>query len=426
MDLLLIKNAKQFDTKSGRDFCADILIADGIIQKIGQNIKAENAKIIDAKGLLAVPGLIDVHVHLREPGYEYKETVLSGSQAAVAGGFTSICCMPNTKPVIDNRGVVEFILSQNQKAGLVDLYPVGAITKGLEGIELSEIADLKEAGVIAVSDDGKPVMNSEVMRRAMEYCLMFDLPVISHSENTDLSSNGVMNEGYISTLLGLKGIPRIAEIVMVSRDVALAKYTGSRLHIAHVSCLETVEVVRIAKAQGVRVTCECCPHHFSLTDEAVKGYDPNTKVNPPLRTAEDVEAIKKGLKDGTIDCIASDHAPHSDAEKDVEYDCAPFGIIGLETSLGIAVSELVEKKVLSFPEVLEKMSSNPARLLGIDRGKIVEGAVADIAIIDPDRKWVVTKDDFRSKSRNSPFIGRELQGKTVYTIHRGKIVFELK
>ncbi|MFH2138303.1 MAG: dihydroorotase [Candidatus Omnitrophota bacterium] len=423
---LLIKNGRVIDAKNNLDDTLDILIEGSKVVKIAKNIKADGAKTFDAQGLIVVPGLIDMHVHLREPGFEYKESILTGSRAAAHGGFTGICCMPNTNPVIDNQGVVEFIAGQAKKAGLVNVYIVGAVTKGLNGQELSDIADLKDAGVVALSDDGKEVLNPEILRRAMEYTSMFDIPIIAHCEDQELSAGGVMNEGYVSTLLGLKGIPRVSEIVMVSRDIELARFTGTRLHIAHISCKESVALVRQAKKDGVKVTAECCPHHFSLTEEAVMDYDTNTKVNPPLRTKEDVEAIKKGLKDGTIDCIATDHAPHAEAEKDVEYNYAPFGIIGSETALGLVLTELVHKEVLTLSQVVEKMSFNPAQILKLDKGYIEKDACADITIIDPKKKWTVSKEGFVSKSSNSPFLGRELDGQVVMTIVSGKIVFDLR
>ncbi|MBU4304701.1 MAG: dihydroorotase [Candidatus Omnitrophica bacterium] len=420
---LLIKNASIIDARSKRDEKADILIVDGKISSIDSGIAAKDAEVYDAKGMLAVPGFIDMHTHLREPGFEYKETILSGTQAAARGGFTTICCMPNTNPVADNQGVIEFIISQNRKAGLISVLPIGAITKAQQGKELSEIGDLKSAGAVALSDDGKGVMNAEVMRRAMEYASMVDLLVISHCEDTNLAAGGVMHEGYVSTVLGLKGIPRIAEIAMAARDIEIARFTGTRLHIAHVSCKETVELVRRAKKEGVRVSCECCPHHFTLTDEAVKDYDTNTKVNPPLREPDDLRALKDGLKDGTIDCIATDHAPHAEAEKDVEFDNAPFGITGLETALGLVMNELVCKGELTLMEMVERMSFNPARILNLDKGYIAEGADADITIIDPNKKWVVEKEAFLSKSHNSPFIGMNLTGKVIATVAAGRIVY---
>jgi len=421
---LLIKNGHLIDVKSGIDDIQDILIEGQKVTKIGKNLKAENVTIFNAKGMIILPGLIDMHVHLREPGYEYKETILTGTKAAAAGGFTSVCCMPNTNPVIDNQGVAEFILAQNKKAGLINVFPVGAISKGLKGHELAEIGDLKTAGVVAVSDDGNAVANAALMRRAIEYASMFALPVISHCEDKDLSAGGYMNEGYISTVLGLKGMPRISEIAIVARDIEIARFTGGHLHIAHVSCRESIEIIRQAKRQGVNVTAECCPHHFTLTEEAVLNYDTNTKVNPPLRTNEDKEALKQGLKDGTIDCIVTDHAPHAEEEKDVEFDRAPFGIIGSETALGLVITELVKPGILSLKQLVEKMSLNPAQILKIDRGYIKEGCIADITIISTDKTWMVDKDKFLSKSKNSPFIGRQLTGSVVLTVASGEIVFD--
>ncbi|MFH1094569.1 MAG: dihydroorotase [Candidatus Omnitrophota bacterium] len=422
---LIIKNATVIDAKTKIDNTLDILIEGKKIAKIGKNIKVKDADVYDAKNLVAAAGFVDLHVHLREPGFEYKETVLSGSKAAAAGGFTTVCCMPNTNPVIDNQGVVEFILSQSKKAGLINVLPVGAITKGSLGEELSEIGELKDAGVVAISDDGKPVSNPEIMRRAMEYAGMLQLPVIAHSEDTDLSAGGVMNEGYMSTKLGLKGITRVAEISMISRDIELARYTGAHLHIAHVSCRESIQIIREAKKSGVNITCECTPHHFSLTDEALENYDTNTKVNPPLRGIDDVKAVLAGLKDGTIDCIATDHAPHSEAEKDVEFDYAPFGIIGLETALALGISNLVETGILTLNQLMEKMSYNPAKIISINKGYIEVGADADITVFDPKRKWEVSELGFFSKSKNSPFIGQTLTGRVVLTIAQGRNVFAL-
>lgn len=420
---VLITNGRVIDPKNGFDEIADILIDNSVIGAIGKNLKAKDAEIFDAKGLAVVPGLIDMHVHFREPGYEYKETIASGSRAAAHGGFTSVCCMPNTNPVIDNQSVVEFVLTQGKKAGLVNVFPIGAISKGSLGQELSEIGDLHSAGVVALSDDGKGVMNAEIMRRAMEYAQMVDLPIIAHCEDSFLSGDGVMNEGYTSTVLGLKGIPRIAEIVMVARDIEIARFTAGRLHIAHVSCAESVQMVRRAKSEGVKVTAECCPHHFTLTEEAVLHYDPNTKVNPPLRTLSDVTALKEGLRDGTIDCIATDHAPHAEAEKDVEYDNAPFGIIGLETAVGLAITELVDTGILSLGQLVEKMAVNPAQVLKLNRGHLSVGAIADVTVIAPKQAWPVERELFLSKSKNSPFIGKTLNGKVMLTVVAGRIVY---
>jgi len=422
---LLIKNARVIDAKSKTDDCLDVLITGGKIAKLAKNIKAKDAKIFDAKGLIVMPGLVDMHVHLREPGFEYKETILTGSKAAAAGGFTSVCCMPNTDPVVDNQEVVEFISSQSKKAGLINVFCVGAITKGLKGRELSDIGDLKAAGCVALSDDGNPVMNSEIMRRAMEYAGMFGLPIISHSEDIDLSAGGVMNEGLVSTKLGLKGIPRVAEISMVSRDIELSRYTGTPLHIAHVSCRESIDLIKKAKKQGIKVTCECTPHHFSLSEEELIDYDTNKKVNPPLRSRDDIKALIDALKDGTIDAIATDHAPHAETEKDIEFDQASFGIAGLETALGLAVLKLVDKGVLSFMDLVRKMSYNPASILNLGKGCIYEGQDADLTVFDPNKEWEVTVDSFLSKSKNSPFICKRLKGKVILTIAGGKKVYSV-
>ncbi len=418
---ILIKNGHMIDPANKIDEKLDILIADGKIARLGKqgSIPANGAQVIDAGGKLVVPGLIDMHVHLREPGFEYKETVATGAAAAKAGGFTSICCMPNTNPVNDNQSVTEFILSQARDAA-ARVYPIGAITKGSKGEELAEMGELHATGCRAVSDDGKPVMNAAIMRRAMEYSRIFDLLLISHCEDTSLSDKGVMNEGMVSTELGLRGIPRAAEEVMTGRDIALAELTGARLHIAHVSTAGSVRMVRNAKARGVRVTAETCPHYFSLTDEAVRGYNTLAKMNPPLRTADDVASIKQGLKDGTIDVIATDHAPHAADEKAGEFDYAPFGVVGLETSLGLTL-KLVDEGTLSLIQAIGKLSCNPAAALKIERGTLSVGAEADITIIDAGQEWTVDASQFRSKSKNTPFNGWKLKGKAVQTIVGGRI-----
>ncbi|MFH1061464.1 MAG: dihydroorotase [Candidatus Omnitrophota bacterium] len=421
---LLIKNARVIDVKSKLDAQLDILIENNKITKIEKNIKDKDAKVIDAAGKVLMPGFVDMHVHLREPGYEYKETIKTGSMAAAAGGFTTICCMPNTNPVIDNQGVIEFVISEARKSALVNVFPIGAITKGLKGEELAEIGDMQQAGIVGISDDGKSVMNADLMRRALEYASMLDMPVIAHSEDYNLSATGVMNEGYISTKLGLKGIPTIAEVTMIARDIEIARFTDTRLHIAHISAKQSVALVRQAKKDGLKITCECTPHHFSLTDEAVVGYDPNTKVNPPLRSKADVQAVKQGLKDGTIDCIATDHAPHAESEKDIEYDNAPFGIIGLETALSLAISELVEPGILTLNQLCEKMAYNPALILNLDKGYLAPGCIADIVIIDPEKESTIQLNKFKSKSRNSPFGNRKVKGAVAFTIRSGKIVYQ--
>lgn len=418
---ILIINGRVIDPANKINEKLDVLVSDGKIAKIGKpgSLPANGAKVIDASGKLAVPGLIDMHVHLREPGFEYKETVSTGAAAARAGGFTSVCCMPNTSPVNDNRSVTEFIISQAAKAA-ARVYPIGAITKGSRGEELAEMGELHDAGCIAISDDGKPVMNAAVMRRALEYSRIFGMLVISHCEDALLSDKGVMNEGAVSTELGLRGIPRAAEDVMTARDIALAELTGARLHIAHVSTEGSVRLVRDAKARGVRVTAETCPHYFSLTEDAVRGYNTMAKMNPPLRTAGDVAAIKEGLRDGTIDAIATDHAPHALDEKSGEFDYAPFGVVGLETALGLTF-KLVEEGVLSLSGAIGKLSANPASVLGMDKGTLTEGSDADITVIDPDAEWTVDASQFKSKSKNTPFQGWKLKGRAVRTMVGGRL-----
>jgi len=423
---ILIKNGRVIDPESGLDEVTDILIEDGKIKEINAECGMRNAEFrtIDVSGKVVVPGLIDLHTHLREPGREDEETIATGTRAAAKGGFTTICCMPNTQPVIDNPSVVRFILEKAGREGLVNVLPVGSISKNLGGKELSEIGQMVEEGAVAISDDGQGLANSDLMRRALEYVKRFDIPVISHCEDSYLSKDGCVNEGYISTVLGLPGIPGAAEEVMVARDIILAQLTNSRLHIAHLSTVRSVELVRQAKKQDVKVTAEAAPHHFTLTEEAVRNFDTNTKVNPPLRTFEDVEGIKKGLADGTIDCIATDHAPHTQAEKELEYGLAPFGMIGLETALSLVLTELVSKGVLSLPEAIAKLTINPAKVLGLNQGRIKEGAAADMTVIDLEKEWTVKEDEFLSKSKNSPFIGLQLKGKAVMTIVGGKVVME--
>lgn len=420
---LLIKGGRLIDPDSGLEEVSDLLIEGGKIAAIGKKISAEGAEVIEVGGRVVAPGLIDMHVHLREPGQEDKETMRTGTRAAARGGFTAVACMPNTDPVIDNQGMVKFIYSQAKKTGLVSVFPIGSITKDLRGEELAEIGELKKAGVVAISDDGKPVENAEVMRRALEYAQMFDLPVISHCEDKNLKGKGVMHEGYFSTILGLPGIPAASEEVAVARDLELVKLSGGYLHIAHVTTARSVEMIRQAKSRGVRVTCETAPHYFSLTDAAVKDFDTNTKMNPPLRTEKDVEAIKEGLQDGTIDVIATDHAPHTVVEKEVEYSLAPFGIIGLETALPL-VLKLVEEDFLTLMEAVAKMSINPANILGIPKGVLRVGEDADITIIDPGKEWEVTTEEFQSKSRNSPFIGWKMKGAAVMTIVGGRVIMK--
>lgn len=418
---LAIVDGRVIDPGSKMDQIADIFIQDGVIKKIEKpKSKFSATEIINAKGMIVVPGLIDMHAHLREPGREDEETIYTGSCAAVAGGFTTICCMPNTQPPIDNQETVKFIY-EKAKSAKCKIYCIGCITKGQMGEELTEIYDLVQAGVVAISDDGKPVSNSQIMRNALEYSRMFNLPVISHCEDLNLSSNGVMHEGFVSTSLGMYGIPSISEEIMVARDIKLAEFTKARIHTAHVSTEGSVELIRQAKKKGIKVTCEATPHHFTLTHETIKTFDTNAKVNPPLRTKGDVEAIKKGLADGTIDCIATYHAPHSIEEKEVEFDFAPCGMVGLETALGLVITELIDTKVLSWSQAIAKLTLNPARILNLNAGRIKRNSPGDITIIDPKATWVVDPSKFQSKSKNSPFGGRRLKGKVCCTIVDGKV-----
>jgi len=429
---ILIKGGRVVDP-GNLDGIADIFIEDGKIAKIREGkgthaspsaTQGKESRIINATGKIITPGLIDMHVHLREPGHEYKETIESGCLAAASGGITAICCMPNTNPVNDNSQVTKFILEKARLAGTVRVYPAAAISKGLEGTSLCEYGDLKDAGAVAVTDDGRPVTDSQLMRRAMEYSKGFGLLVISHCEDLDLLASGVMNEGAFATRMGLPGIPNACESVMVMRDIALSELTGSPVHIAHVSAMESVRAIRSAKRRGVPVTSETAPHYFTLTEDDVGQYDTNAKMNPPLRSKHDRNAIREGLADGTIDVIATDHAPHSSIEKEVEFDKAENGIIGLETSVSLSL-KLVEEGVLKIGELIEKMSTNPARILKLETG-LSAGNPADITIIDPDKPYAIDADSFKSLSRNTPFNGREVKGKVVLTMVGGKIVFEDK
>ena len=404
---------------------ADLLILNGKISAIGRTLTVPaETTVIQAAGQLVVPGFVDLHVHFREPGFEYKETIESGTAAAVAGGFTTVCAMPNTNPVNDNQSITEFMLDRARAAGHAHLYPIGAITKGSEGKELAEIGDLRRAGCVAISDDGKPVMNSLVMRRAMEYARAFDVPVVDHCEDLHLSEGGCMNEGLLSTELGLPGIPAAAEDVMVARNVSLAELTGARLHLAHISTAGSVRMVREAKSRGLKVTAEACPHHFTLTEEVTRGYNTHAKMNPPLRTWKDVQAIKEGLRDGTIDVIATDHAPHATQEKQQEFTEAPFGIVGLETALPLTLS-LVEEGVLTIETAVEKLATAPAKAFSLDAGTLAVGAPADVTILDPHASWEVDPSRFRSKSRNTPFAGWKVKGRVTTTLVSGRVVFTL-
>jgi dihydroorotase len=419
---LLLKGGRIIDPSQGLDKVADLLVEDGKIAEIGDIDRKAADEVVDVAGKLVLPGLIDMHVHLREPGFEYKEDILTGSRAAAAGGFTSVAPMPNTEPVTDCRSCVEFILRRAEEVNLVRVHPIGALTKELKGEEMAEIGDMIEGGAVAFSDDAFPIENAGLLRRLMDYCTMFDVPVILHCEDKTLSDEGLMNEGYMGTVLGLKGIPREAEEVAIFRNAALARLTGCRTHIAHVSTRGSVEIVRRAKEAGAPVTCETCPQYFSLTDEALRGYDTNAKINPPLRTADDVEAVKQGLADGTIDVIATDHAPHAIEEKETEFAVALNGMVGLETSVGLVMTELVKPGVLSLSDAFEKMTIAPAKILGIEAGALQVGRPADITVIDPEAEWTVDPAKFHSRSKNTPLAGRKLVGAPVITIVSGRII----
>jgi dihydroorotase len=429
---LIIKGGKVIDPSVGFSTDSYVLIKDGMIAGIEKDSaemtrlvkSADKEQVINASGKLVTPGLIDVHVHLREPGREDEETIESGCQAAAAGGFTSVCCMPNTTPRIDNQETVKFVQDRAKRAD-ARVYVVGAITKNIEGKELSEIGDLVKMGAIAVSDDGNYLQNPDIMRRALEYSKMFNIPVMQHAEDQYLASMGVMNESFESTRLGLRGSPAVAEEIAVLRDIALCRITKSRLHIQHITTRRAVEAVRKAKLEGINVTCEACPHHFVLTDEEIgKEFNTNLRVNPPIRSQDDRDAVIEGLVDGTIDCIASDHAPHSVEEKDCEFDQAPAGMIGLETTLGLVKTYLIDKGYLDWGDAIRKMTANPGRIFGLIGGTLVKGMPADITIIDPEKKWTVKAEKFRSRSQNSPYIGWKLSGQTYMTILGGRVVFK--
>jgi dihydroorotase len=425
MTRLLIQNGYIIDPSQEMNAGRNLLIEDGRIVGLceyGDPIP-DNVEIFDATGLIVAPGFIDMHVHLREPGQEYKETIASGAAAAVAGGFTTICAMPNTDPINDNAAVTRFVIEQAERAGLASVLPIGAVTKNSGGTELAEMGEMKDAGIVAVSDDGRPVPSAGMMRRAMEYARGFDLPVIDHCEDKSLARGGVMHEGHWSLVLGLRGMPAAAEEVDAERDCALAELTGARIHLAHVSTRGAVDAVRRAKAKGLPVTCEVAPHHWTLTDESVENYDANTKMSPPLRSQDHIDAILEGLRDGTIDAIASDHAPHHADEKALEFDQAPFGIIGLETTIGLAFQRLVQPGVISLERLIELCSTNPARILSLqDRGAFKTGARADVTILDPECAWTYDVSQSKSKSRNTPFDGYRFNGAAIATIVGGRIV----
>ena len=425
----LIKGARLLDP-GNIDGKKDIIIKDHLIEAIVDPNDIEtktyietrpDTKIIDAKGMIVVPGLIDIHVHLREPGHEYKETIESGLLAAVRGGFTAVCSMPNTNPVNDNSKVTKFIINRSKELGLSKVYPAGSVTQGSRGKTLAEIYDMKQAGIIAVTDDGKPLENSNIMRRALEYCKGLNIPIFVHAEDTSLVDGGSMNEGPFATFWGIKGIPNAAESIMVARDIALSEFTGAQVHFCHISTKESVEAIRQAKKRNVNVTCETAPHYFTLTDADVKDYDTNFKMNPPLRSEEDRQAIICGLVDGTIDLIASDHAPHSVVEKDVEFDMAAFGIIGLETSLSLSL-KLVHDGFLTLEELINKMAKNPAKIIGINND-IKQGNIADLTIINPDVPYEIDPGSFKSRSKNSPFSWMKVKGLAFLTMVNGKVVY---
>lgn len=418
---LLIKNGTLVLKEGEKQ--ADLLVIDGKIAKIAQKIN-EDCPVIDADGKHVLPGIIDMHVHLREPGYEGKEDIESGSRAAVKGGVTQVCCMPNTNPVCDNAVVVKYIKSRAQEVNLCKIHPIGAITKGEQGQSLADIGKMKSAGAVALSDDGKSVMNSYIMRLGMEYAADFGLKCLCHCEDADLADGGVVNEGYNSTLSGLKGIPRAAEDIMIARDIALAESLDIPVHICHVSTYSGVEIIRNAKARGVKVTAETCPHYFTLTDDIITGYNTDTKVNPPVRERRDVAEIIRGLKDGTLDCIVTDHAPHSSKDKQVEYNSAAFGISGIETSFSLSYTYLVKTGILSLSELTERMSANPAKILGLQGGELAEGAPADIVIADLSAEYVIDSKNFLSKGKNTPFNGYKVNGVVEYTIVDGEIKYK--
>ena len=423
MPSLLIQNGRVIDPSQELDRVTDLLVVDGRIAAYDAK-SSGNETVIDAEGKIVCPGLIDMHVHLREPGFEEDETIETGTAAGLAGGFTSILCIPNTDPPIDSQAAVHLVRDRAAKADHCNVLVAACVSKNREGKELAEIGQLVEAGAVAFTDDGSPVGDAELMRRAFEYCLMFDRVILSHAEVRELTARGVMHEGLVSLVLGLSGIPTAAEDVMISRDIALAEATGGRLHLMHVSTANGVEIIRRAKARGVRVTAEATPHHFTLTDECLRTFDSNFKMNPPLRGQEHVEAVIAGLADGTIDCVASDHAPHAQQKKMQELDQAPFGVVGLETSLGLVITKLVEPGHLDWPAVVRKMSLNPAAILGVAKGTLRLGADADITIIDPKARWTVDPAEFRSKSTNTPFAGWELTGRADAVIVGGRVKFQ--
>jgi dihydroorotase len=422
---LLLRGGRVIDPGSRRDEIADVLLRDGRVVDVGANLGSpDEARSIDVSGLIVAPGLIDLHVHLREPGQEHKETIASGARAAAAGGFTAICAMPNTDPPVDDPAAVGYVRAAGLRAGAARVYPCGAVSVGQKGERLTEIGEMINAGAVAITDDGRPVATAGLMRLALEYARTFDITVASHCEDVTLSRGGSMNEGLISTRLGVVGIPNAAEDVCIARDLLLAEMTGGRLHIQHVSTRAGVAMIRAARERGVSVTAEATPHHFTLTDEAIESYRTDAKVNPPLRSAADRDAVIAGVADGTLDVIATDHAPHHYDEKEQAFEDAPFGLVGLETALALGITELVERGVMDMPTLLLRMSTAPARAFKLPGGSLQRGVHADVTVFDPTLEWVVDPATFRSKSRNTPFAGRTLRGRAIYTIVSGRIVFD--
>lgn len=418
---LLITNARVVDPSQELDATLDILIEEGAVVRVDRGIKAAHVETLDAAGLVATPGFIDLHTHLREPGQEHKETIATGTRAAVAGGYTAVCAMANTVPPNDERAVTEMVRAEAARNGWCRVYPVGAVSKGLLGEEMAELAELRAAGCVAVSDDGKPVWNAQLMRRALEYCSMLGIPVIAHEEDANLNEGGVMHEGFVSTLLGMRGIPAASEETLVARDVILARLTGAHVHIAHLSTAGAIDAVRRARAEGVRVTCEVTPHHIALGDDAVKSFSTNLKMNPPLRAEAHRRALLEGIADGTVDAIATDHAPHHFDEKNVEFELAPFGVIGLETAFPVCHQRLVREGVISLNRLIELFSSGPARAFGLPGGTLQAGALGDVTLLDLSARYEVTRDSFASKAANSPFVGQTFEGRAVTTIVGGVV-----
>ena len=422
---VLIKGGRVIDPSQNRDEVADVLLLDGVVAEVGNDIGTpDDAEVMDAVGKVVAPGFVDVHVHLREPGKEEAETIATGARSAAAGGFTGVCAMPNTDPVTDNQAAIGFVIKQAREAEAARVYPIGAISIGQRGERLAEFGSMISAGAVAVSDDGHPVVSSHLMRTALEYARTFDIPVANHCEEPTLAEGGVMHEGMVSTRLGLKGIPAAAEEIMVARDILLAELTGGHVHLCHMSTRGSVDLIRRGKDRGVNVTAEATPHHFTLTHDECSQYDTNTKMNPPLREAEDVDAIREAIADGTIDVIATDHAPHHYESKERDFDDAPFGITGLETALGLGMVELVGPATVTLPVLVRRLSADPAKIFGLPGGSLVRGALGDVVVFDPVAKWTVTADGFVSRSQNSPFIGRDLVGRVERTFVGGRTVFQ--